>query len=33
MPVPAATNAGNAAAPAPKYGFRRTIIAQSPLAG
>jgi PPE-repeat protein len=33
MPVPTAANAGNAAAAAPKYGFRSTVMAQSPLAG
>jgi PPE-repeat protein len=33
MPVPTAANAGNAAAAAPKYGFRSTVIVQSPLAG
>jgi PPE-repeat protein len=33
MPIPAQPSTGNAAASAPKYGFRSTIIVPSPLAG
>ena len=33
MPVPAHPNASNAAAVAPKYGFRPSIIVRSPMAG
>ena len=33
MPVPAQPSTGNAAAAAPKYGFRPTVIVPSPLAG
>jgi hypothetical protein len=33
MPIPAQQSTGNAAPPAPKYGFRSTIIVPSPLAG
>jgi PPE-repeat protein len=33
MPVPAQSSTGNAAAAAPKYGFRPTVIVPSPLAG
>jgi hypothetical protein len=33
MPVPAHANASNAAAVAPKYGFRSSVIVRSPMAG
>jgi PPE-repeat protein len=33
MPVPSAANASSANAAAPKYGFRPTVIIQSPMAG